>query len=749
MISEWFTASDLAGLPKMPATDRGVRKAAVRESWQSRKCEIGKGLEYHIDSLPSETRTAIAAQATHVETEHARAGRAAAAKQKIAADQTQNATLAASADGLARLATLTGHAKDRAEARLAILDALAAFTCRSDKSKTAALQAFVAYFNDGAIDCADWIREQLGTISVASLYRWQKAAKTEGAARLSGNYGNRKGAGKIDSQPEIKEYAEAMLGEYPHLRGKQLYESIRARFGGSDHYTIPSQSACERWLKRWKAQNPSLYTALANPDAWKSNYMPAFGSASEDVARLNQRWELDSTPADVLLADGRHSVIGVIDVFSRRAKLLVSRTSTSQAVAGVVRRAILDWGVPESVKNDNGSDYKSHHLTRIWEFLGVAQYICNPYSGWEKPHIERFFKTFSHDLIELLPGYAGHNVGERQAIEQQKAFADRLMTRGETIEIGMTAGELQTFCDRWCESVYEQRPHAGLDSRTPMQAAAGQPFQAIDNERALDILLARAPGDGQRVVGKKGISIDGRAYIAPELGDHIGQPVQVLYDEADVGRIHVMADLGAGWEYLCVAECPEITGISRQAVAQRTRELSTGEVQRQRAEIKRAAKKHKTADVAEDMLAERERAAGRVTALPGRSEAAESDALAAADRAVAASDAADQADDTPERLDDDTRQRLQAQIEAEETARRELTPKEQFAAWQQMIARTEPGDAERRDWQIFETSNAFRVRYEAAYGDEFEGHASGAPHEDDAATPRITTATPQKQEAYQ
>ncbi len=35
----------------------------------------------------------------------------------------------------------------------------------------------------------------------------------------------------------------------------------------------------------------------------------------------------DSTPADVMLKDGRHSIIGVIDLYSRRVKLHVSKTS--------------------------------------------------------------------------------------------------------------------------------------------------------------------------------------------------------------------------------------------------------------------------------------------------------------------------------------------------------------------------------------------------------------------------------------
>jgi len=41
----WYSAQELAGLPGMPTTDRGVKKAAQKNLWASRSKERGKGLE--------------------------------------------------------------------------------------------------------------------------------------------------------------------------------------------------------------------------------------------------------------------------------------------------------------------------------------------------------------------------------------------------------------------------------------------------------------------------------------------------------------------------------------------------------------------------------------------------------------------------------------------------------------------------------------------------------------------------------
>jgi putative transposase len=60
MISEWFTAQELSGMPGMPGTDRGVRAWVQKNLPKTRNKMLGKGIEIHLDSLPVETRTHIA-----------------------------------------------------------------------------------------------------------------------------------------------------------------------------------------------------------------------------------------------------------------------------------------------------------------------------------------------------------------------------------------------------------------------------------------------------------------------------------------------------------------------------------------------------------------------------------------------------------------------------------------------------------------------------------------------------------------
>lgn len=55
----WYSAQELAGLPGMPGTDRGVRKTAQKNLWVSRSKERQKGAEYALASLPEVTRNHI------------------------------------------------------------------------------------------------------------------------------------------------------------------------------------------------------------------------------------------------------------------------------------------------------------------------------------------------------------------------------------------------------------------------------------------------------------------------------------------------------------------------------------------------------------------------------------------------------------------------------------------------------------------------------------------------------------------
>ena len=591
---EWFSTHELAGIKGLPSSIPGLIKRAATEDWQSRpRSGRGGGSEYHISSLPTESQRALRISL-------AKKAAARAKNNPVLTDleASSKAQQSIREQSLNRYKQLSANQKKKVDAILAVLNAAQEFHRHSGLPKGKAYTEFSSLYKSEEITVEPWVRDIEPKCSRPSLYLWEKKIREDGIDALAGDTGKgRRGKGVIDCQPELSEYIIGMLVKYPHIKITTLAKSCRAEFASRD-VTLPSDRRLGDWVTKWKEDNRSVFTAVTNPDAWKNKYMDAQGSASEHVITLNQLWEFDSTPADLMLTDGRHSILGVIDVYSRRTLFVVMPTSNSKGVAQVIRRALLNWGVPEAAKTDNGADYKSKWVQHVFKALGIHQDFCPPFQGWKKPHIERVFRTFSHDIAELLPGFIGHNINERQAIEARKSFSDRLFQKDELIEVKMSSSELQTFCDNWLEYEYHARKHTAL-GESPAARVSGYAgdVRTINDERLLDVLLSEPAGT--RTITKTGIKLDGGLYIHADLAAHTGSQVNVFYDSADTGRIYVYSVEG---EYLCTAVDPTITGISREEVATKAKSIQKAAIQEERRRLKATARKVTKHDVAQQIL---------------------------------------------------------------------------------------------------------------------------------------------------
>lgn len=672
--------AEAAGCPKST-----IIRRADAEGWAYTE-EAGRGGKrrlYAVDQLPAALQAKLRwrRQDLPAEAQAAAAkGRAEAARAELADAIEQRAADVRRQAALRQAGELSATGRQRMDARLAVLRAFDLFRAAKVGMPVAhARLAFCLAWSTGAVEPDSPARAEVPQLSDSTLERWQRDVRTHGIAALAGAYGNRAGTGTIDSQPEVREFVQAMLVQYPHARATQVMRGLQARFGAGAA-AVPSMRSLERWIGAWRADNAEVLTALKDPDAWKNQYMAAFGSASAVVTAINELWERDSSPADVMCTDGRYTLIAGVDVFSRRAKVLVARTSKAVAVGAHLRAMLLAFGVPRIDKTDNGSDYTAEYTERVYRGLDIEHQLCPPFQPWHKPHVERFFGTFTRDLVELLAGYIGHSVAERQSIEARKSFADRLLKRGEVVDIRLTGGELQAFCDRYVEHVYHHEPHEGLGGRTPFEVAAAHTaaVRPITDERALDVLLAEAPGrDGMRKVQKKGIALDRPKgargdegwYIAPELHGHVGQWVHVRFDpiEHDLGTLYVFdTETGA---FICRAQDPSRTGIDRREVAITAKRLQRDRVQAERKALKAAARKVGVDQVVEEILRDRAAATGKLAALPVRGPVHTSPGLAAAAAAVRATQAPQRSADVEDlaRLQA-ARARLQAEQKAAEAA---------------------------------------------------------------------------------
>ena len=632
-----FTAKQIAAA--VGVNDRTIRTRANKDNWAS-VLKPGRGGQiphYVFASLPSDIREAL----SNMESESGATVKGASAGRFVTNTQAidREVALKTKQESLAEFAGINGKQRDRALAKFSIINGAKNYQRNTSTTKIIAFTQFCDLYNKQDPDVAQYQSEFNRTISLASLIRWEKALNKNGITALAGNYGKTKGNGIIDSTPELKEYCIALIHEYPHIKGERLADMLEAEF--SEKYTIPAPSTCRAWLSSWKEQNQALYMSMFDPSAWQNKRMVAFGNMSIDVTRINQLWEFDSTPADVMLKDGRYSIVGVIDVFTRRVKLVLKPTSNAEAIALLIRHAILDWGLPEVARTDNGSDYLSHHISTVWNSLDIHNDITNPYSGWEKPFIERFFRTFSHGIAELIQGYIGHNVVDRERISSRLTFAEKLVERKEKgaervgIDVSLTAEEFEAKMNQWVDGHYHNCTHSGIKC-TPFEQYTRhkQSIRRVSSPRVLDVLLSPVPGNGFRTVTKSnGISIEGGSYIHAELGAYIGDRVFCRWNPQDVGKIFVFHALHG--HFICEAVNPEIAGQDiTMAHAMEAKKIQRAQLTEQRRHFKSLAKKHDVSDAAQTYLDYRTNQNSALEAFPKASTTVETSATKGAESAI-------------------------------------------------------------------------------------------------------------------
>jgi putative transposase len=165
---------------------------------------------------------------------------------------------------------------------------------------------------------------------------------------------------------------------------------------------------------------------------------------------------------------------------------------TALDIEGVLKQAILKRGLPHKLVIDNGPAYCAKSLQTICALLDIRLIHCRPYEPEGKGKLERFHRTFREQFLDEI------NIEKIGSLDDLNA---RLWA--------------------WLDRVYHQRPHDGLQGKSPIERwredlvnvrQLGFKSQKID-----DIFCHRI----ERTVRKDGsISWEGAQYEAPyELAD--------------------------------------------------------------------------------------------------------------------------------------------------------------------------------------------------------------------------------------
>ncbi|GEM_PF-6597797 len=520
---------------------------------------------------------------------------------------------------LARFNQLSPYKQLRAWAVFDVLQACDKYIQANNLARCRGEEIFANEFSRSRIDVSDRARKFVKGLKARTLRNWFAAEREHGLYGLADNRGALKGKSKLDACPKIKEDIIGLLLDKTILRPGLVYDYVKAKY--PDIAKNFSCKTVERFMVRWRKENDQVYSCLTHPDRWKSEYKTAIGSQSEAITALNQLWSLDDTRTDILLTDGRYSAISLVDIYSRRKKMLIVRSVDAIEVGRLLRSAMLAWGAPQEILIDNGKAYSNAHIDGALSSLEIKVNTCNPYASEEKGIVERGQGPFGQ-MLELCPGFIGHNVADRKRIEAKRSFAQRSSDPNKTFEVKMSAAELQEFANQWCEYRHQHKSHAGL----PINPETGKNFTPFEiatawrgqvrkiDERALDILLLMR--SEMRSVTKKGIHINRARYWHPDLVPHIGKQVIVRIDPEDLGKAIVHS--ANTHIFICIAENIERSGLSLKEVAAVATATQKKFIKEETEQYKEARKAIRREDPVKYIMQHNREAVAKIAAFPHR-----------------------------------------------------------------------------------------------------------------------------------
>ncbi|HBE44244.1 MAG TPA: hypothetical protein DDW17_02015 [Deltaproteobacteria bacterium] len=548
-MKEWYSVKELAGAPGMPGTKRAIQIKAKKCLWQSRpRTDKGGGREYHISSLPEETRLYLTSQSTtslasitppsHITT---------LPEQALAPTLPERVPVLPAAT--------TEKARRIALARMDLLRIWQEYRSTHDRATNADTE-FISGYNTGNLYPA--IHAILGEASIQTLYRWKAFLEgTEDWACLIPQYHRNSDRPRLSSSEE-----RVFLGMLLHPNKIKIGSAIRLL----KYY----------FHERGITVNKSHMTFRRFAEDYKSKFYDRWVFMREGQKALTDKVNFyikrDASLLEVgqaLVADGHRLNFQVINPFTGkpcRAVLVgyldwkswdlvgyeVMVEESTQCIASAFRNSILRLKkYPEVIYLDNGKAFRAKFFTSIDTFneagiyglfarLGTIPIFAKPYNARAKV-IERWFQEFTNTFERLLPSYTGSSIEDKPAhLLRNEKFHKALHkqyipTIEETIEL----------IDMWHDFLRSQ-PCPHVKGKTIGEVFDEGVGSGVDPHELDDLMLSTKIAN----IRQRGIRFLGADYYDDALYG-LREQVIIRYSLFDLASIKVYALSG---ELLCEAK---------------------------------------------------------------------------------------------------------------------------------------------------------------------------------------------------
>jgi len=124
------------------------------------------------------------------------------------------------------------------------------------------------------------------------------------------------------------------------------------------------------------------------------------------ITRPNQVWAIDITY--IPMKNGFLYLTAIIDVYSRYiVGWGISNTLEAEAALNVLKQAIKDYGKPEIINSDQGSQFTCEGWVEYLKETGIRISMDGKGRAIDNIFIERFWRTLKYDYVYLHPANDG------------------------------------------------------------------------------------------------------------------------------------------------------------------------------------------------------------------------------------------------------------------------------------------------------------------------------------------------------
>lgn len=345
-------------------------------------------------------------------------------------------------------------------------------------------------------------------LSERTLRRYMAQYRTQGFAGLKPKTRERKTEETIPSQ--LLEQAILLRREVPGRSISQVIQILEWE-GKAEPGQLKRSTLQEKLAERgYSSRQMRMYTET--------------GVAARRFQRRhrNQLWQSDLKygPYLPIGPKGTNKQVYLVVILDDATRSVLSGffapTLDQTIVEEAFRQAVQNYGSPEAVYFDNGSQYRTKWMARTCSKLGIRLLYTKPYMPESKGKIEKFNRTVDSFLSEVA------------------------LDKPQTLE------QLNNRFEVWLSECYQHKAHSALGENTSPAAA----YQS--DRKALRFVQPEVLADAflhaeTRKVDKSGcISFQDKKY---EVGlSFIGRTVDVIYDPKDLSELTIEYEGHRPWK---------------------------------------------------------------------------------------------------------------------------------------------------------------------------------------------------------